>query len=352
MTGRGPLSAAAPWAPIPASALGKQQDHGVGRRRFVAGVATLAIAPRLLHAEKPNNVPTVAILRSSLDSQLDMQIEVYREALEKLGYVDGQSVRLQNRAVQPGAGAFEIAAKELAQSKVQVIFALSTPAALAARSATETVPIVFYVADPVGSGLVKSLARPGGNATGIASLAEETSAKRLQLLKEMVPKATSIGVLANPDNPVTKRQLKSMQAAAERLRVELRIIEIRRTADFDKLRASDKPAFAGIVAVSDPALNANQNLLAQFARAQKIPSITAFRGFTEAGGLMSYGPDYRELLRRCAFLTAKILRGTPPAQLPVEQPVKFELVVNATVAKALGIAIPPTILARADEVIR
>ena len=178
------------------------------------------------------------------------------------------------------------------------------------RRATKTIPILFCVADPVGTGLVSSLARLGENATGIASMAEETGAKRIELLKEFLPRAGHMGVLADPDNPATARQLDVMQAAADSLGVKLQILQFRHAGDLERaLSASSKQRIDGLVTISDPILNANQKLLAQHALKNRVPSIIAFRGFAEAGGLMSYGPDYSDLLQRCAVYTDKILKG-------------------------------------------
>ena len=325
----------------------------MNRRLFLQSVAMSVAWTSLCQAQKPDRIPVVGILRAESDGQLAIEMDAYREALRRLGYIEGKSIRLEYRLVDSSPNSFEIAARQLVQSNVTIIFALGTPAALAARKATKTIPILLYVADPIGTGLVSSLARPGENITGVATMAEETGAKRIELLKELLPRATRFGVLANPDNPATARQLEVMQSAAKMLNVKLQVLEIRRVGDLERvLSASSNQAIEGLVTISDPILHGNQKLLAQHALKKKIPSITAFRGYAQAGGLISYGPDYRELLRRCAVYTDKILKGIRPADLPVEQPTKFELVLNQKTAKAIGLAIPESVLLRVDEVIR
>jgi putative tryptophan/tyrosine transport system substrate-binding protein len=323
------------------------------RRLFLRRVAMCAAWPTLLRSETRERVPVIGILRAESDGQLAIAMDAYREALGQLGYIEGKSILLEYRLVDSSSNNFELAAKQLVQSNISIIFALGTPAALAARKATKTIPILLYVADPIGTGLISSLAHPGENITGVATMAEETGAKRIELLKELLPRATRFGVLANPDNPATARQLEVMQSAAKSLRVQLRILEIRHPSDLERmLSAPSNQAIEALAAISDPIFHGNQKLLAQYALKKKIPSITAFRGYAQAGGLMSYGPDYRELLRRCAVYTDKILKGTRAAELPVEQPIKFELILNQKTAKALGLNIPESILLRVDEVIR
>ncbi len=325
----------------------------MNRRLFLRAAALLAMSASTTRAEKSDRIPVVAIFRTTNYVLLATQIDVYRNALRELGYVEGKTIQFEHRLGSADPNGFDVAAKQLAQSKVDVIFAVGTPAALAARKATKTIPILFYVADPVGTGLVTNLAHPGENATGVASMAEETGAKRIELLKELSPRAARIGVLANPDNPATARQLEVMKSAAGSLSVKLQTLPIRRVGELQQvLSVSSKQSIDGLVTISDPILNANQKLLAQHALEHKIPSITAFRDFAQAGGLMSYGPDYRELLWRCAVYTDKILKGARPGALPVEQPTKFDLVVNLKTAKAIDIKVPESIMLRATDVIR
>ena len=329
----------------------------MNRRLFLQSASIAAAWPVLCHAQKPDRIPVVGFLRAeaglSESRPLTVQLEFYREALREIGYIDGKTIRFEQPVVAAGPDGFDVAAKQLVRSNVALIFAGGTLAALAARNASRTIPIWAYLADPVGTGLVSSLARPGGNITGVATLAEETSAKRIELLKEISPRATRFGVLANPDNPATARQLEIMQSAAKSLGVKLQILEIRRPGDLESmLSMSSNRAIEGLVTISDPILSANPKLLKQHALNKKIASITAFREYAEAGGLISYGPDYRDLLRRCAIYTDKILRGAKPSELQVEQPTKFDLVVNLKTAKALGIKIPESIMLRATEVIR
>lgn len=325
----------------------------MNRRLLLRSAAVPVVWPLLCQAQTPDRLPVVGIIRAKSDGQMAIELDAYREALRQFGYIEGKSIRLEYRLVDSSPNSFEMAARQLVQSNVTIIFALGTPAALAARKVTKTTPILLYVADPIGTGLVSSLARPGENITGVATMAEETGAKRIELLKELSPRAMRFGVLANPDNPATARQLEVMQSAAKSLKVQLQILEIRRTGDLERvLSASNNQAIEGLVTISDPILRDNQKLLAQHSLKKKIPSITASRGYAQAGGLLSYGPDYRELLRRCAVYTDKILKGTRPADLPVEQPINFELILNLKTAKAIGLTIPESVLLRVDEVIR
>jgi len=302
-------------------------------------------------AEPANQVKHVGILYQS--SAGAYQIDWLRESLSDLGYVEGKTVIFEPRMAAPGTEALQAAATELMGSGIEVAVAIGTPAALALRKVSTTIPIVFVVGDPVAIGLVASLGNPGGNATGIAALAGETGAKRLELLKEIQPHSTRIGVLVNPDNPATQPQLKLIEPAANSFGFTLRILSARRAEDLDDaFTEGNRQRIQALIVVPDPVLIANMTAVAQRALKARVPSVFESQLFAKSGGLISYGPAYRELWRTCAVYTDKILRGAKPGDLPVEQPTKFEMVINLKTAKSLGITFPESILLRADEVIR
>ncbi len=249
----------------------------MNRRLFLRAAALLAASAATPRAQKPDRIPVVAILRTTTHVLLATQIDVYRNALRELGYVEGKTIQLEHQLVSLNPNSFDAGAKQLAQSNAAMIFAVGTAAALAMRKATKTIPILFDVADPMGTGLVSSLARLGGNATGVASMAGETGAKRIELLKELLPRAARFGVLANPDNPATVRQLEVKKSAADSLGVKLQTLQIRRVGDLEQvLRAPRTQPIDGLVTIADPILNANQKLLAQHALKNKFPASPRF----------------------------------------------------------------------------
>ncbi|MBI2553901.1 MAG: ABC transporter substrate-binding protein, partial [Candidatus Rokubacteria bacterium] len=230
----------------------------------------------------------------------------------------------------------------------------STPEALAAKNATRTIPIVMVIpGDPVGTGLVESLARPGGNSTGLSQIAPELAGKRLELLKEIVPKLSRVAVLWNPQGTTSPLSWKEIQLPARELGVQLHSLEVRSPNDFDKAFEDATRARAGALAIMpNPVFAGNLKRIADLAAKHRLPSIFQLREFADAGGLVAYGPDRSDMFRRAATFVDKILKGAKPADLPVEQPTRFELVINLKTAKALGLTIPPSVLIRADEVIQ
>jgi putative ABC transport system substrate-binding protein len=317
---------------------------------LLAALVSVLITLIDVRAEPPSNIKRIGILYQ--DPGFTRQIGVFLETLQKLGYIVGKTVTLEPR-LAPKAEDLQHVAQEFVAAGVDVLVAAGTPAALAARRVTETIPIVFVVGDPVASGLVTSLGRPGGNATGLATLAGETGAKRLELLKEALPHATRIGVLMNPDNPATSPQIKLIEEAAPRFGFKLRILSARGGKDLGEAFAqASRQQIDALIMIPDPILIANMESVAQRALKIGVPSIFESQVFAKSGGLISYGPSYRDLWRACAVYADKILRGMKPGELPVEQPRVFEVVVNLQTAKALGVTIPESILARADEVIR
>jgi len=276
------------------------------------------------------------------------------DGLRERGYSEGRNLAFERRLSQGQAERFPKLAAELVQLRVDLILVHTTPAAIAARNATQTIPIVFPTAiDPVGAGLVASLARPGGNLTGLSTLAPELSGKRLELLKEVVPGLTRVAVLWNAANPANASAWEETQAAAGALGLLLHSQEVRGPQDLEgafALTAKARPD--AFLVLGDSLINMYRQHIAEFATQQHLPSVFFTREWVMAGGLMSYGPSIPDLHRRAATYVDKILKGAKPADLPVEQPMKFELVINLKTAQALGLTIPPIVLFRADEVLQ
>jgi putative ABC transport system substrate-binding protein len=280
--------------------------------------------------------------------------EALLDELRERGYREGQNLVFERRFSEGNTERFPEFAAELVRLRVDCIIVTTTPAALAARNATQTIPIVITTAiDPVGAGLVASLARPGGNLTGLSVLAPELNGKRLELLKEVMPGLTRVTVLWNAANPANAVAWHETQAAARALSLLLYSQEVRGPQDFEGAFARTVQAHPdALLVLSDSLIIMHRQQIAEFATKQHLPSVFSTKEWVVAGGLMSYGPSARDLFRRAATYVDKILKGTKPADLPVEQPMKFELVINLKTAQALGITIPPTLLMLADEVIR
>ena len=281
-------------------------------------------------------------------------MEALFQELRRLGYIEGQNIAIEYRNAEGKVDRLPGLAADLVRLKVDVIVAAATPAALAAKKATSTIPIVFtVVADPIGSGLVASLANPGGNITGTTNLNLDLTGKRLELLKEAFPKITTVAVLSNPADQVSAPQLKDLEIAARALGLKLQILEARDPKDFDSVIAAlAKKRPGAFTAVTSQMFLSQGGKLADIATKSRLPAIFWARGITEAGGLMSYGTNVPELFRRTAQLVDKILKGTKPADIPVEQPMRFEFVVNLKTAKQIGVTIEPNVLVRANKVIR
>jgi putative tryptophan/tyrosine transport system substrate-binding protein len=280
--------------------------------------------------------------------------EAFRQGLRELGYVDGQTIAVEYRwgAWQPDRiAAF---AAELARLPVDVVVATGgSSTALAAKKAFATVPIVFITSDPVGSGLVASLNRPGGNLTGVNLLTLELNAKRLDLLKEAVPGVARVAVLVNPTNAMAGRARKDLEQTARTLRVTLRVLEARGPREIDEaFSVTTRERDGALIVVNDSLFFEERERIVSLAVRHRLPAVFEWREFAEAGGLLSYGASIADMYRRLATYVDKILKGAKPADLPIEQPTKFELVINLKTAKALGLTIPPAVLARADEVIQ
>ena len=322
------------------------------RRRFLHGLWwSLLAEPLAAWAQQPSKVARIGYLESGAPGT--PLVEAFRQGLRDLGWIEGQNIAVEVRAADGKYDRLPELAAELVRLKVDVIFASSTPAALAAKHATTTIPIVIgRVADPVGSGLVTTLARPGGNITGWTHQGIELRVKYLDLLKEAVPEATRIGVLWNPANPIHGPSLKSMEATAEALKVELHPVGARDPQDIESAFSTlAQKRVQALTVFQDGMFLAQGPLVIALAARSRIPTMYGLTDLVRTGGLMGYGVNLPGMYRHAASFVDRILRGAKPADIPVEQPTKFELVINLKTAKALGLTIPPAVLARADEII-
>ena len=314
--------------------------------KVIGGGAAWPMAARAQHAGKMWRIAFITHAHQNI-------YEVLFERLRELGYVEGQNIIIERRYAQGRAERFQEFAAEMVRLKVDLIITITTPAALAAKNATTTIPIVIPTAiDPVGTGLIASLARPGGNITGGAILTGEMAAKRLELLKEVVPSLSRTAVLWNSANPANALAWRETQGAARALGVTLQSHEVQGPKDFEVAfgrMAEERPD--ALFVLDDALTIPYRKEIADFAMQERLPSVFAAKDRVEAGGLMSYGPRYSEMMRRAASLVDRILRGAQPANLPMEQPTTFELVINLKTAKAIGLTVPPPLLSRADEVI-
>jgi putative ABC transport system substrate-binding protein len=275
------------------------------------------------------------------------------EGLRELGWIEGKNVVFEFRYAENRLDRLPELAAELVRLKVDVIVASGTLAPLAAKQVTSTIPIVMAPAgDPLGSGLVSSLAYPGANVTGLSLMAPDLGGKRLEMLKELLPGLSRVAVLWNAANPHAANVFRETERAARKLGIDIQSLEVRGPDDFDTaFEAARAQHPGGLITVEDPLTVSNRNTIVDFAATNRLPAIHGVREFTQAGGLIAYGSNLVDLARRAATYVDKILRGTKPADLPVEQPVKFDFAINLRAAKALGLTVPPTLLARADEVI-
>jgi ABC-type uncharacterized transport system substrate-binding protein len=323
------------------------------RREFITLLGGAAAAwPLAADAQQTAKLPTVGVLGSGTPSSYGQWIAAFVRRLHELGWIEGRTITIEYRWAEGRTErAAEIAA-EFVQRKVDVIVTSGTGSVLAAKQATSVIPIVFAATgDPVGTGLVTSLARPGGNVTGLSLLNPGLAGKRLELLREVVPGLGRVALLANVGNPVVILEIGHVQAAARTLGLEVIPLEIQRSEDLvPAFEALDGRAEA-LYVVLDPLVNTHRFRINTLALAARLPTIHALREGVEVGGLMSYGPNTPDLWRRAGDYVDKILHGAKPSDIPVEQSTKFDLVINLTTAKALGLDVPPTLLARADEVI-
>jgi putative ABC transport system substrate-binding protein len=326
------------------------------RRAFIGTLAGgLLAAPLAAEAQQRGKVPRVGYLAGSRsDSQAQRRLDAFRQGLRELGYVEGQNITIEERWADEKVERLPNLAAELVQRTPDVIVSSGNAAVAALKQATQTIPIVVGVfGDPVGSGFIASLARPGGNITGLSNNAEEMNPKWLELLKEVVPRLSRVAVLWGPSTPSHHIIRQGIESTGQTLGVTAQFLEVGGRDDVTRAFAALTRARAGaLIALPQAETNAHRRLIMDLAAKNRLPGMYPFRNFVEEGGLMSYGPNTLDMFRRAATYVDKILKGAKPADLPVEQPTKFELVINLKTAKALGLTIPPSLLQRADEVIQ
>jgi putative tryptophan/tyrosine transport system substrate-binding protein len=327
--------------------------YPLGRREFITLLGGTAAAwPLAARAQQPVKLPTIGFLGAATSSSYGQWVAAFVQRLRELGWIEGRTVAIEVRWAEGHTERLAEIAAEFVQLKVDVIVTHSAVPVLAAKQATSVIPIVFAVAaDPLGTGLVTSLAHPGGNVTGLSVQWTDLAGKRLELLREVVPGMRRLAIMANVDAPAAVLEMGEVQAAARTFGLDTAMLEIRRAEDiapaFDALKGRADALYFCV----DPLVSDHRIRIITLAQGARLPTIFAFREFVEAGGLMSYGANFSDLYRRAADYVDKILRGTKPGDIPVEQPTKFDLIINLTTAKALGLTIPESFLLRADAVI-
>ena len=325
------------------------------RRQFMTLLGGAAAAwPLAAQAQQAGKVSTIGYLGSttrSVDSQ--QRQPAFVERLRELGWIEGRNVAIEHRWAEGRSERFTEIAAEFVRLNVEIIITDGTPAIAAAKRATPITPIVFAAAgDPVATGLVASLARPGNNVTGMSLMSSELGAKRLELLGEVLPRLSRVAVLWNVDNPYSMLVFKITQGAGRTMGIEVRSLDVRGPDDFDTAFEAARGLHPdALITVEDPVTLVHRTPIAEFTAREKLPSLHGIREFVTAGGLMSYGASLLDLFRRAGSFVDKVLRGAKPSDLPIQQPTKFEMVINLKTATALGLTIPPTLLATADEVI-
>jgi putative ABC transport system substrate-binding protein len=323
------------------------------RREFIWALGGAAVArPLAARAQQPK-VWRIGVLETISQSMNAANFEAFRRGLRELGYIEGQNLIIDYRSADGRAERFPGLAADFVRLQVDVIVTRGTPAGLAAKNATTTIPVVMAaMSDPVGVGAVDGLARPGGNITGLAVFSSELEPKRVELLKEMVPGLTRVAVLFNMSNPVFLSRWEMMKTATQSLHIKAQLLDVRRPEDLGSaFEAAARQRADALVCGTDAFIQANRHLIVELAAKSRLPSIYGYADFADTGGLMSYSVNYPDLYFRAAGLVAKILNGTRPGDLPVEQPTKFKLVINLKTAKALGLDVPDRLLTLADEVI-
>jgi putative tryptophan/tyrosine transport system substrate-binding protein len=322
------------------------------RRDFIALLGGVTVTwPLPARAQQPAKLPTIGFLGASTPSNWSQWAAAFVQRMHKLGWFEGRTVAIEYRWAEGRRERFAEIAAEFVRAKVNVIVTVGSAVA-AAKQATSTIPIVFAIAvDPVGSGIVASLAQPGGNATGLSIQSAELAGKRLEILREVLPNLRQLAIIADVSYPGSVLEIAEAQAAARKLGLDTNVLEIRRAEDIVSAFGKLGSGVQALYVCPDALVNANHARINTLALGARLPTIHPFRDFLGAGGLMSYGANNTDMFRRAGDFVDKILKGAKPADLPVEQPTKFELVINLTTAKALGLTIPQTFLLRADEVI-
>ena len=320
---------------------------------WLLATALLTTAPPIA-AQQPTKVPRIGFLGASSASVLVARIEAFRQGLRDLGYVEGKNIVIEWRSAEGKLDGLPALAAELVRLKVDVIVTTGPAPTRPAKEATSTIPIVMaFDNDPVGNGFVASLARPGGNITGLSTLAPEISGKQLEVLKEIVPRLSRVAVLGSSTTPGNAQSLKETELAAGAFGVKVQYLDVRDPKDIDTaFRATGKGRADAILVLTSPVFNPYRTEIADLAVKNRLPAIYSTPEFVEDGGLMTYGVSLTDLYRRAATYVDKILKGAKPADLPVEQPKKFEFIVNLKAAKQIGLTIPPNVLVRADRVIK
>jgi ABC-type uncharacterized transport system substrate-binding protein len=325
----------------------------VRRREFIRTFGGAAAAlPLTVGAQQPAKLPTIGFLGQSTPWSESQRGAAFSQKLRELGWIEGHTVVIKYGWAEGRSERFAEIAAEFVRIKVDVIVTSGTANVIAAKQATSIIPIVFAVAgDPIANNLVASLARPGGNVTGFSTLATDLAGKRLELLRDAVPGLGRLAIIGNVDNPLSVLEMSEVRAASDRLRLESITLGIRRAEDVAPAFGDIKGRADALYVVADPLLNTNRSRIHTLAMGARLPAIYNDREHVEAGGFMSYGPHFPDLYRRAAEYVDKILRGAKPGELPVEQPSRFDLAINLTTAKALGLTISPAFLARADAVV-
>jgi putative ABC transport system substrate-binding protein len=322
------------------------------RREFITLLGGAAAAWPLAARAQPGRLPTIGFMGPLASSAMSLWTAAFVQRLRELGWIEGRTIAIEFRWGEGRSERFPEIMAELVRLKVSVIVTGGTAAVIAAKKATSVIPIVFgSVADPVGTGLVASLARPGSNVTGLSNQSADLPGKRFELLREVVPGLRRLAIMANVSNPANVLEMSEGQAAARTLGLDVVKVEIRRAEDIVPALEALKGDADALYVVTDALVNTNRVRINTLALDARVPTMHGEKGYVESGGLMSYGPNFPDLYRRAAGFVDRILRGAKPADLPVEQPTKFELVINLKTAKALGLDVPPMLLARADEVI-
>jgi ABC-type uncharacterized transport system, periplasmic component len=321
------------------------------RREFITLVGSAVAWPLAAHAQQ--KIPRIGFMGNSTAALETNLVDAFREGLRELGYEEGRNIAIEYRWADGNYDRFPTLAEELIAARVDAIVTAGTPAALAVKRATTTVPLVMVaVGDPIGTGLVSSLARPGGNLTGLSSIAPDLEGKRLQLLREVLPALSHVAMFVNSLNPFHVSSMKQARAAAQAMGIKLQLHDIPKSEDLDDAFAAiRKERPDALLILADRVFLHNRQRMMDFTNEQRLPNVNAYKELVEVGGLMSYGPSYEDMHKRAAIYVDKILKGTKPADLPIEQPSKFTFIVNLKAAKALGVTVPSQLLGLADQLI-
>ena len=323
------------------------------RRKFIGLLGAMVGSPLAASAQQRGKIWRIGMLEITAPGVNAANLDAFRKGLRDLGYAEGQHVVIEYRSADGRSERFPSLAAEFVRLNVDVIVTRGTPAVMAAKNATATIPVVMAASgEPLRTGVVAALARPGGNVTGLSAITNELIGKRLEMLREVVPGIRRVGLLHNMSNPVAPRQWEELKAVVQALGIEPRLLDVRSPEQIEPaIVAAAAQQTQALVIGNDTVMHSNRGHVVELAAKHKLPATYYAREFVDAGGLMTYGVNYPDLYRRAATFVDKIFKGAKPSDLPVEEPTRFDLVVNLKTAKALGLTVPPTLLARADEVI-